>query len=147
MNTATVPLINEPLYALNVASKLSGIPAHSIRQYIDKGILIPFKSGTNRHLFSQVDITCLKHIHEQLNKQGLNIAGIKALMAQIPCWALRKCPAGNRNNCPAYHSIMAPCWEASEKNRTCKNDDCRACDVYRIASGCMDAKSLMKALL
>jgi DNA-binding transcriptional MerR regulator len=33
----------------------SGIPVHSIRQYIDKGLIIPFKKESNRNLFSQVD--------------------------------------------------------------------------------------------
>jgi len=32
-----------PVYTLGVASDLSRIPVHSIRQYIDKGLMIPFK--------------------------------------------------------------------------------------------------------
>jgi MerR family transcriptional regulator/heat shock protein HspR len=138
---------NEPLYTLSIAAKLSGIPTHSIRQYIDKGLIIPFKLDSKRHLFSQIDIIHLIHINEQLDKQGLNIAGIKALMAQIPCWAIRNCSTKNRNKCQAYHSITNPCWEASEKNRECKNEDCRECDVYRIVAKNQDVKSLLKTLL
>jgi DNA-binding transcriptional MerR regulator len=54
---------------------LSGIPVHSIRQYIDKGLISPFKKESNRNLFSQVDILRLKFINNQLNEDGLNIAG------------------------------------------------------------------------
>ena len=44
-----------PLYTLGIASQLSEIPAHSIRQYIDEGLIIPFKLESKRHLFSQQD--------------------------------------------------------------------------------------------
>jgi len=89
MNKVTELKSNEPLYTLSIAVKLSGIPAHSIRQYTDKGLIIPFKLDSKRHLFSQNDVIRLNQINEQLDKQGLNIAGIKALMAQIPCWTIR----------------------------------------------------------
>ena len=44
-----------------------------------------------RNLFSQVDIVRLKYIHKLLEKDGLNIAGIRTLLALIPCWAIRHC--------------------------------------------------------
>ena len=33
---------NQPVYTLGVSAQLADIPAHSIRQYIDNGLLIPF---------------------------------------------------------------------------------------------------------
>jgi MerR family transcriptional regulator/heat shock protein HspR len=66
-----------PVYTLSITSDLSGIPIHSIRQYIDKGLIIPFRKESNRNLFSQVDILRLKFIHRLLVEDGLNIAGIK----------------------------------------------------------------------
>jgi MerR family transcriptional regulator, heat shock protein HspR len=137
----------DPLYTLAIATKLSGIPAHSIRQYIDKGLIIPLKLNSKRHLFSKLDLIRLNHIHEQLDEQGLNIAGIKALMAQIPCWAIRNCSKRNRNKCQAYHSVTNPCWEASEKGTECRNQDCRECDVYQIAENNQNIKSYLKTLL
>ena len=102
-----------PVYTLSTTSSLSGIPIHSIRQYIDKGLIIPFKKESTRNLFSQVDILRLKYIHKLL-AEGLNIAGIRTLFAIIPCWAIRECSAGERITCQAYHSDAYPCWEASE---------------------------------
>ncbi len=93
-----------PVYTLSVAADLSGIPVHSIRQYIDKGLMIPFKKESSRNLFSHVDILRLKYIHKLLEKDGLNIAGIRTLLALIPCWAIRQCSVKEREKCQAYIS-------------------------------------------
>ena len=90
MNKNSVESIT-PVYTLSIASTLSGIPVHSIRQYIYKGLIIPYKKESNRNLFSQVDILRLKYIHKLLVEDGLNIAGIQSILALIPCWAIRKC--------------------------------------------------------
>ena len=72
---------NRPLYTLGVASQLSEIPAHSIRQYIDMGLLIPFKLESKQHLFSQTDVRRLKIIQELIHERGLNFAGLRTMMA------------------------------------------------------------------
>src|SRR5674536_372346 len=77
-----------PVYTLSTTSTLSGIRVHSIRQYIDKGLIIPFKKVSSRNLFSQVDILRLKYIHKLLDEDGLNIAGIRTLLGLIPCLSL-----------------------------------------------------------
>ncbi len=136
-----------PVFTVGIASELSGIPAHSIRQYIDNGLIIPFKKDSNRHLFSQVDIERLTFIHKQLNENGLNFAGIRALLAMIPCWAIRPCSITERNKCQAYYSYTFPCWEASEKGRECRNSECRECEVYRIVEKNQDLKSLLRTLI
>jgi MerR family transcriptional regulator/heat shock protein HspR len=133
-----------PVYTLGVASTLSGIPVHSIRQYIDKGLIIPFNKESNRKLFSQVDIFRLKYIHILLEERGLNIAGIRALLAVVPCWALRECTVEEREKCQAFQNDAYPCWEASEKGALCKNTDCRECEVYKIVENYPDIKSFIK---
>ena len=136
-----------PVFTLCVVSNLSEIPEHSIRQYIDKGLIIPFRKETNRHLFSQVDISRLKFIHKLLDDNGLNIAGIKALLAMIPCWAVRNCSQEERENCQAYHSNTLPCWEASDKGTLCKNTNCRECEVYKVVEKYPDLKSYLKTVI
>ena len=136
-----------PIYTLSVTSTLSGIPVHSIRQYIDKGLIIPFRKESNRNLFSQVDILRLKYIHKLLNEDGLNIAGIRSILALIPCWAIRECSAREREKCQAFQSDAFPCWEASEKGTLCKNTNCRECEVYRIVENYPDVKSYLKTLI
>src|SRR5665647_795730 len=136
-----------PVYTLSITSALSGIPVHSIRQYIDKGLNIPFKKESNRHLFSQVDILRLKYIHKLLTESGLNIAGIRALLSLIPCWAVRSCSIDERENCQAYRTDVFPCWEASEKGTLCRNTNCRECDVYLIVENYPDVKSFIRTLV
>ena len=108
---------------------------------------IPFKKDPNRNLFSHVDILRLKYINNLLNEGGLNIAGIRALLALIPCWAIRQCFNEEREKCQAYLSNSYPCWEASEKRTLCKNTNCRECDVYRIVENYPDVKSFLKTLV
>jgi len=136
-----------PVYTLSVTADLSKIPVHSIRQYIDKGLLIPFKKESGRNLFSQVDILRLKYIHKLLEEDGLNIAGIRTLLALIPCWAIRSCTNEERETCQAYQSEANPCWEASEKGTLCKNANCRECEVYRIVENHHDIKSFLKSFI
>ena len=138
---------HRPVYTLGIAAELSGIPAHSIRQYIDRGLLIPFKLDSKRHLFSSSDINRLKTIHFLIKERGLNFAGIRALMAMVPCWAIRPCSDSDRNSCNAYQADSYPCWEASRKGRVCRNQDCRECDVYLHLSEYNDFKSLIRALV
>lgn len=136
-----------PVYTLGIASQLSNIPAHSIRQYIDKGLLIPFKLDSKRHLFSKNDINRLNHIHQLIHERGLNFAGIRALMAMIPCWAIRECSEGERHSCNAYSGNYYPCWEASEKGTMCKNENCRECDVYISFNEDVNLKSVIRAMV
>jgi DNA-binding transcriptional MerR regulator len=110
-------------------------------------LIIPFKKGSNRNLFSHVDILRLKFIHKLLNENGLNITGIRTLLAHIPCWAIRNCIKEERESCEAYQSDTNPCWEASEKGILCKNTNCRECDVYRTVENYPDIKSFFKTLI
>lgn len=142
-----IKISTDPIYTLSIASRLSGIQPHSIRQYIDKGLIIPFKTKGNRHLFSDVDILRLKCIKKSIHNDGINIAGIKALFSLIPCWAVKPCSVSDRENCGAYNSTSQPCWDASEKSSICKNSDCRTCEVYRYPESCKDLKTLFKRLI
>ncbi len=137
----------DPIFTLSVASGLSEVPCHSIRQYIDKGLIIPFRTKKQRHLFSEVDISRLKCIRRMIKDGGLNIAGIKAMYSLIPCWEIKPCSIQDRSTCEAYHQVNAPCWEASQKGPNCRNTDCRLCAVYRLPEECQDLKSLFKKLL
>jgi len=133
-----------PLYTLRIAAELSGVSKHSIRQYIDRGLIIPFKTETERHLFSQVDIKRLKNIRIDLTTNGRNIAGIKRIMAQTPCWLIKPCTKEEYLQCGSYLSSDQPCWLSSEKGPSCSQTECRTCSVYEIVERCDDIKELFK---
>ena len=139
--------VNQSLLTLGISSRLSEIPAHSIQQYINKGLLIPLKLDSNRHLFSHSDISRLKNINILLQKKGLNFAGIRALLAMIPCWAINGCSKQDRLECNAYQTDSIPCWEASEKGRACRNKNCRECEVYTCLSNSTDLKAVLRELI
>jgi MerR family transcriptional regulator/heat shock protein HspR len=136
-----------PVYTMGVTSQLSEIPAHSIRQYIDMGLIIPFKLESKRHLFSQNDVGRLKLIQGLIHDKGLNFAGVRTLMAMLPCWAIRECSENDRRSCGAYSDNYVPCWEASEKGRLCKNENCRDCEVYNMLDLESGIKTVLKTLL
>ena len=138
---------NQAVFTLGITSKLSGIPAHSIRQYIDRGLLIPYKLDSMRHLFSSDDVNRLKHIHDLIQDRGLNFAGIRSLFSMVPCWAIVKCSEKDREKCEAYRNTLSPCWDASNKGVACKNRDCRECKVYTNFSQSGDLKSVIKELI
>jgi MerR family transcriptional regulator/heat shock protein HspR len=136
-----------PLYTMGITSQLSEIPAHSIRQYIDEGLIIPYKLESKRHLFSRNDIDRLKLIRNLIRTKGLNFSGVRALMSMIPCWSIRDCPENDRSSCGAYSENFQPCWEASEKGQHCKNDNCRDCEAYLALDLDTGIKSVLKTLL
>jgi len=138
---------NKPVFTLSVASQLSEIPAHSIRQYIDMGLLIPYKLESGRHLFSQNDVSRLRSIQVLIHKHGLNFAGIRTLMGMVPCWAIRSCPDSDRKSCGASRDGFQPCWEASDKGKLCKNENCRDCKVYQSLDSDAGIMPLLKNLL
>jgi len=138
---------NKPILTLGVSSQLSEVPTHSIQQYINKGLLIPFKLDSNRQLFSQNDVSRLRNISILIHEKGLNFAGIRAVLAMIPCWAIHKCSKQDRQKCNAYNTDSIPCWEASEKGRACKNENCRECEVYTCLSDSADLKDVLRELI
>lgn len=137
--------IDDHIYTLGIASKLSGIPTHSIRQYIDKGLILPFRTETNRHLFSEIDIQRLKSIKKYIDS-GLNIAGIKSLYAQIPGYLINSCTDKECENCKAFHLSHLPCWLAQNEGGKCKDKDCRNCEVYMMADPIEDLKKFFLSL-
>lgn len=136
----------KPLYPLRVASDLSKTSVYSLRQYVDAGLILPYQTPSKRRLYSQIDIQRIKCIRKYLDEYGLNIAGIKVLFAQVPCWLLRPCNEDDCFQCEAYTSSTEPCWQITVKGPACKNEDCRTCAVYRLPEECDDIKSIFKRL-
>lgn len=136
-----------PLYTIGVASRLTNCSVHTIRLYEDRGLILPHRTNTNRRLYSQADIFRLNCIRKHLDEEGLNIAGIKALLAIVPCWKIRPCTEKDYISCDAYSSTTEPCWLATKKGAECIEQNCRSCSVYKMADQCPDVKTLYKNML
>ena len=79
MNRSSIENPTTPLYPLRIAAELTNTSIYALRQYVDLGLILPYKSPSNRRLYSKVDIQRILCIRKYLDEYGLNIAGIKAL--------------------------------------------------------------------
>lgn len=68
-----------PRYVISVASKLVGVPPHTLRSYEDADLVEPARTEGNIRLYSDADIEILRHVVE-LSEQGVNLAGIKIIL-------------------------------------------------------------------
>lgn len=131
-----------PVYTIGIAAQLTETSVHSLRMYEKRGIVLPYITKSNRRLFSKSDIQRIKCIRKHLDEDGLNIAGIKTLLATIPCWLVKPCSTTSQQSCDAFTNTIMPCWEAENKSPECVDADCRECLVYRMGDLCGDVKSL-----
>src|SRR6266446_3540015 len=68
------------LYVISVAAELAGVHPQTLRIYERKGLLDPARTGGGSRRYSDRDIERLRRISE-LTDAGLNLAGVKAVMA------------------------------------------------------------------
>lgn len=68
-----------PRYIISVASKLVGVPPHTLRTYEQADLITPARTEGNVRLYSDADIDVLHRIVE-LSEQGVNLAGIKIIL-------------------------------------------------------------------
>lgn len=126
-----------------VARKLD-IAVETIRMYEREGILITEKTARGQRIFCDDDVNWLNCIRRLIKEQGLNIEGIRRLVALMPCWNLRPCGLHERDQCPAFHGALKPCWTMkSEIPASCRATDCRECNVYQSVTRCENLKEVI----
>ncbi len=124
----------EPIMPIGIAAKKLGISPETIRLYEREGLIIPYKTSTNRRLYSQKDLEWIDCFRNQITKNGLNLAGVRLLLALIPCWSLKPCSEAERADCSVYMNGEKVCWmNADHGKNACNTDDCRMCKVYHTA--------------
>jgi MerR family transcriptional regulator/heat shock protein HspR len=124
----------EPVMSIGVASEKLGISPETLRVYEREGLIIPFKTKTNRRLYSHQDLEWIKCFRNQMKTNGLNFAGVRVLLALIPCWNIKGCSTDEQSNCPAYMNGESVCWTTNERGcKMCAQDICRDCSVYLTA--------------
>ncbi len=68
------------VYVISVAAELAGVHPQTLRIYERKGLLEPARTDGGSRRYSEEDIDLLRHI-QQLTEQGLNLAGVKRVLA------------------------------------------------------------------
>jgi MerR family transcriptional regulator, heat shock protein HspR len=130
----------KPCKIRDVAKRLD-VSVETIRAYERDGILLTERTESGQRIFYDMDVHWLECIRRLISEQGLNIAGIRRLLALMPCWEWRPCSEEDRKACPAYGDAMQPCWTMKDKiPARCRDSNCRECTVYHNAIRCENLK-------
>lgn len=154
MSESSVPLPSPAVLALakpgqphvkrikigEVASHFN-ISVDLLRLYERESLLIPLKSSKGTRYFTERDYPWITTLLRLVREEGLNFAGIRRLLALIPCWKLHGCDASRNTQCLQLLSAVEPCW--TEHTCCMPQADCYACEVYRTASQCENLKALV----
>jgi MerR family transcriptional regulator/heat shock protein HspR len=73
------PELGRPVFAISVASELSGLSPQTLRTYEREGLLEPGRSAGGTRLYSGNDVERLREI-VALTRGGLNLAGVKLVL-------------------------------------------------------------------
>lgn len=132
----------DPIYAIGMAAKKAGVSVHLLRVYEREGLILTERTRTGRRLYSEQELVKISCIRKMINEYGLNFAGIRRLLALLPCWKLRTCEDHVKEDCSAFKVSDRPCWATEEK---CAHPlpSCRHCIVYRSIADCDDLKPLL----
>jgi MerR family transcriptional regulator/heat shock protein HspR len=69
------------VYIISVAAELAGVHPQTLRTYERLGLLRPQRTSGNTRRYSERDIERLRLIQELTQDEGVNLAGVKLIMA------------------------------------------------------------------
>jgi len=70
-----------PVYVISVAARLLDVHPQTLRNYERAGFLRPTRTEGKRRLYSAEDIEQLRHLISTVDQFGLNLDGLKMLLA------------------------------------------------------------------
>jgi len=127
-------------YSIGEAADILGVSIPTIRMYEREGLILPNRKRSKHRRFSNGDLERIRCIRVMINTEKVSIAGIRRLLALIPCWSIRHCPPEAHATCEGFQRDNAPCWMASNKSWKCKDAECRLCPVYTDIADCQALK-------
>lgn len=74
---------NEPILTISVAARLLNIHSRTIMLYERTELIKPYRTGTQRRLFSIKDLEDLQFIKFLTRQKGINLQGVKFLLEAI----------------------------------------------------------------
>ena len=128
-------------YTIGEAADILEVSIPTIRMYEREGLIIPYRKNSRHRRFSSFDIERIRCMRRMINQEKVSIAGIRRLLALVPCWKIKDCPDEARESCSAYGQVSAACWMASNKAWNCRSADCRQCQVYTTIGDCHTLKA------
>lgn len=125
---------------IGVVARYFGVSVDLLRLYEREGILIPLKSPKGTRYFTRQDYPWIATVLRLVREARLNFAGIRHLLALLPCREIRGCN-GTKANCSLAAGAADPCWV--HKSCCTPNGDCYLCEVYRAAVKCENLKAFV----
>lgn len=126
--------MTDPVISIGTVARKVGLSVSTIRKYEDEGLLIPHRTTSGRRLFSHEDVDRIQMIQHMIQDLGLNMEGIRRLLALLPCWSLSPIRPRKRDACPAFNDSAKPCWMSDSPHCAPDRDKCRICPVYRFGT-------------
>jgi MerR family transcriptional regulator, heat shock protein HspR len=68
------------VFMISVAAELADMHPQTLRMYEARGLITPQRSPKNTRLYSQNDVERLRRIQQLTTDEGLNLAGVEAVM-------------------------------------------------------------------
>lgn len=126
---------------IGAVAKHFDISVDLLRLYEREGLVIPIKSEKGTRYFTDQDYLWIGTVLRLVREARLNFAGIRHLLALLPCWEIKDCGHEKKKDCSVTKDPTAPCWT----NKACCSDskDCYNCSVYRSAPACENLKALL----
>jgi MerR family transcriptional regulator/heat shock protein HspR len=130
------------LIKIGVVARKFEVSVDLLRLYEREGLLIPLKSPKGTRYFTEKDFAWINTLMRLVRDSGLNFAGIRHLLALLPCWEMKNCSNEQYRDCPSRAYPTEPCW----MNHSCCHlgRECYKCDVYRAASSCTNLKEILQ---
>lgn len=97
----------EPIYTIGITAERLRVCQATLRIWERKGLIHPARLGKNR-FYSHCDLDRLGEIKDLIQKQRINIEGVKNILSSKRCWELKKCNPKEREVCPVYIKHRRP---------------------------------------
>ena len=78
MNSTEIPLLT-----ISVAADLLKLHSRTLMLYERAGFITPYRTGTNRRMFSFKDLDQLQFIKYLTHQQGINLSGVKVILEAL----------------------------------------------------------------
>ena len=126
---------NEPLLGIGIAAKKLGVSPELLRLYEREGLVVTHKTKSGHRLYSEKDLEWINGFREQMTENRMNIAGVRMLLALMPCWDIKSNSSKTVcKTCKAYKNSHVVCWTLTvRESNGCKDGSCRECEVYILA--------------
>ena len=69
------------VFMISIAAELAHMHPQTLRIYEARGLIEPQRSPKNTRLYSQRDVERLRRIQRMTSEEGLNLAGVEAVLA------------------------------------------------------------------